>query len=418
MLDELPAGRLACHLPDSETLVATMLAASCTGRSVIMLNHDFGRQQITPLLDELDIAVLLTHRADIAHARCLVVHEVGLRTPHNPPASPPRPATAGDELLILTSGTTGKPKCARYEWQQLFAQVRPRDEKDEERWLLAYRLSHFAGLQMIAHIIKNRGTLVIPDSTQVKDAIRAIGEHQVTHVSSTPTFWRYSLSLLAGRRNDYKIQHITLGSEAPSADLLNSLHQLFPDARIVHIYASTESGSCISVSDLKPGLPASILGRPQDADVRFRIIADELHVKTKHGMSGYLNQAAQSHLDDAGWRATGDLVRIEKDRILFVGRKNETINVGGAKVYPLDVESIILPVPGVLLARVFGRPNPIVGQIVAAEVVLDKDSDQEAVESAIRSACESLPPTSRPRSIEFVDSIEMTNLKVVRRQHD
>jgi acyl-CoA synthetase (AMP-forming)/AMP-acid ligase II len=212
------------------------------------------------------------------------------------------------------------------------------------------------------------------------------------------------------------LQHLTLGSEAASGDLLQRLHTLFPDARIVHIYASTEAVSCVSVSDMKPGLPVSVLARPQSAESQFRIIDGELQIRSRNGMSGYIasGRPVEQSVDNDGWRATGDLVRIEDDRIIFVGRKNETINVGGVKVHPLDVEGKIAPVAGVKLARVYGKKNPIAGSIVAVDVICQQGYDPETVEVAIREACKELVPAARPRSINFVDAILTNNLKLSR----
>ena len=56
---------------------------------------------------------------------------------------------------------------------------------------------------------------------------------------------------------------------------------------------------------------------------------------------------------------------MEGDRILFGGRNSDIINVGGVKVHPLPVEERISAVPGVEMARVFGRPNRMTGAIVA-----------------------------------------------------
>jgi acyl-CoA synthetase (AMP-forming)/AMP-acid ligase II len=211
------------------------------------------------------------------------------------------------------------------------------------------------------------------------------------------------------------LRQITLGSEPVSAELLDELAHLFPAARIVHIYALTEAGSCISVSDGKAGLPASILARPADAAVQFKIFEDELQVKTAHGMRQYLNPGQGEPQDAQGWLSTGDLVRVERDRIYFVGRRSETINVGGVKVHPLEVENVVSVVPGVQLARVYGRENPIMGQIVAVELVLVAGHASLAVEDAVREACLVLPRHSRPRSVDIVDTIATSNFKLVRR---
>jgi len=415
VLEGFAPGRIACHLPDSPQLIALMFGAGMCGRSLVLFNHDYSRQQIQPLLEQADVKTLITGDKQISCAGC------DIADPQVLPAADDRrvaafsgqPASDG-ELLILTSGTTGKAKCVRYSWSRLFAQVKESRASPDERWLLAYRLNHFAGVQMLVHVLSNKSTLVLPRSNQVSDAITAMHEYQVTHVSSTPTFWRFALTLFQKNRKQLSLRHLTLGSEASSADLLEKLHALFPEARIVQIYASTEAGSCVSVSDMKPGLPVSVLSRPADAAVQFRILDGELQIKSTNGMSGYLGADPDAKATEGQWRPSGDLVRIENGRIIFIGRKNETINVGGVKVHPLDVENLISPLAGVKLVRVYGQANPIVGQIVALDVVCNEGSNPAEVEEDIRRACDVLPPAGRPRSINFVDAILTNNFKLSR----
>ncbi len=159
-------------------------------------------------------------------------------------------------------------------------------------------------------------------------------------------------------------------------------------------------------------MPVSILERDESADVRFRIVDDELQISSRVGMLGYHGT------DDAGaeWRPTGDLVEVRDGRIHFVGRKTEIINVGGAKVHPLPVEEVICAVEGVNLAAVYGRPNPITGQIVAADVVAAPGEDPDELTARIRAACEALPAAGRPRRIRVVDELEIKGNKLMRKE--
>jgi acyl-CoA synthetase (AMP-forming)/AMP-acid ligase II len=118
-------------------------------------------------------------------------------------------------------------------------------------------------------------------------------------------------------------------------------------------------------------------------------------------MLGYYGEP---DVDDV-WRPTGDLVEVRGDRIHFVGRTSEVINVGGVKVHPLPVEDVVSAVEGVELAHVYGRANPVSGEIVAVDVVARPGADEESLEDAIRAACAALPQAARPRRIRFVDDV-------------
>ena len=415
-LRESGARRLACYLPDSPELVLLVIAAASAGLPLAIMNRDYNHEQVSALTAELDIDLLFTDTSLPASLSCrqLAMPAADSCITTQDAALVELPELDA-ELLIFTSGTTGQPRCVRYQWSDLLAQVSNRPSQDDERWLLAYKLNHFAGIQMLAHILSSQGCLVLADSTRVADAVTTMISRKVSHVSSTPTFWRFALALMAREKDLPPLRHITLGSEPVSEHLLGQLAALFPLARIVHIYALTEAGSCISVSDGKAGLPASILQRPDDAAVQFRIVDDKLQVKTHHGMLGYRNAPDSQPRGKDGWLATGDLVKIEQDRIVFMGRESEVINVGGVKVHPLEVENIVSALPGVKLTRVFGQENPIMGQIVAVDLVLDEGFDAEAVEEAVRAACRSLPRHSMPRNVTIVDSIDTNNFKLTRR---
>jgi acyl-coenzyme A synthetase/AMP-(fatty) acid ligase len=162
---------------------------------------------------------------------------------------------------------------------------------------------------------------------------------------------------------------------------------------------------------MRNGLPLSVLERGDDADVQMKIVDDELWVRSRVGMLGYYGD--EPH-DPDEWRATGDLVEVDGNRILFRGRNSDIINVGGVKVHPLPVEERISQVPGVEMARVYGRPNRMTGAIVAAEIVPKDGIDTDALEDAIRGACEDMVAAARPRSIRFVDEIVTQGNKITR----
>jgi acyl-CoA synthetase (AMP-forming)/AMP-acid ligase II len=237
-------------------------------------------------------------------------------------------------------------------------------------------------------------------------------EFEVTHASATPTFWRFITGLIAEKEAaGLPLQQITLGGEAVPARLLDDLQRLFPGARISQVYAATEFGSTVSVRDRRNGLPVSVLDRTDDGGAQMKIVDGELHIRSRVGMIGYYGQP---DIAEAEWRPTGDLVHVDGDRVYFVGRSTETINVGGVKVHPLPVEELVGAVDGVELVHAYGRPNALTGQILAVDVVARPGVDLETLEDDIRVACEPLAPAARPRRIRFVDSLAITEHKVSR----
>ncbi|NYG59734.1 acyl-CoA synthetase (AMP-forming)/AMP-acid ligase II [Nocardioides daedukensis] len=324
--------------------------------------------------------------------------------------------SAGRPHLVLTTGTSGAPKGVRHDWDRLVRSVRRVSEAEDapgQRWLLAYGLHQFAGLQILLHVFAAGATLVAPAPRRPQEGLRAMRELGVTHVSATPTWWRFLLAEMRADKGPIpELEQITLGGEAIPAPLLAQLTKAFPSATISQVYAASEFGSTGSQRDGRAGLAASVLERDETADVQMKVVDGELWVRSRIGMLGY---HGDEPIDPDAWRATGDLVEIEGDRIVFRGRSSEIINVGGVKVHPLPIEERVGAVDGVDVARVFGRANAMTGAIVAVEVVAAPGADTAQLKDAIRESCKDLPAAARPRSIKFVDAISTAGNKIIRR---
>ena len=402
--------RIAILDHDAASVATALAAASLAGVEACMYPPSDDPAELAALAERFDHEVALTRRTDAAAAPLRALD------PDVPAGDEPAPAQPPEARphLVLTTGTTGAPRGVRHDWNRLLRSTRRIAPAPGQRWLLAYGLHQFAGLQLLLHVFAAGATLVAPAPRRPREGLAAMREHGVDHASATPTYWRF---LLAELRADGgavpELVQITLGGEAVPAPVLAELKRTFPGAKISHIYAASEFGSSGSVRDGRSGLSLDVLERGDDADIAMKIVDGELWVRSRVGMLGYYGEPP---VDPDAWRPTGDLVDIVDDRIVFRGRTSEVINVGGVKVHPLPIEERIGAVPGVDVARVYGRPNPMTGAIVAVEIVAAPDADQDSVAAGVRAACADLPPASRPRSIKFVDTVSTAGDKIVRRQ--
>lgn len=315
-------------------------------------------------------------------------------------------------ITILTSGTTGKPKAVRHTWASICRPVRPAATDDEQRWLLSYRPHLYAGLQVAMQCFANRGALVVPASnSDPAEVAELLAAEAVRFVSATPAYWRRMLMLAdAETLRSVRLRQITLGGEVVDEQILQALHVTFPEARIAHIYATTELGRCFSVTDGRSGFPARFLQGTSPDGVELRIDNGELLARSANSMQGY-DSAVGSEMSATsdGWLRTGDLVEIRGDRVYFIGRNSDLINVGGNKVSPIEVERVVRSVRGVHDVCVYGKRSSIVGQLVACNVVTALGADRQIVRDDIVSICLcSLNSVQRPRLIEFVDSIGLS----------
>lgn len=316
--------------------------------------------------------------------------------------------------LVLTTGTTGAPRGVRHEWGRLLRGTAHVAPEPGQRWLLAFGLHQFAGLQLLLHVFAAGATLVAPAPRRPREGLAAMRALGVTHASATPTYWRFVLAELAADGGPVpSLRQITLGGESVPGPLLPALRATFPAASLSQVYAASEFGSSGSTRDAHAGLPVAALDRGSASDVDLRVIDGELWVRSRVGMLGY---HGEPDVAPDAWRPTGDLVDVVGDRVLFRGRTTEIVNVGGVKVHPLPIEERVAAVEGVAVARAFGRPNPMTGAIVALEVVAVPGADPDDLRAHIRAACADLPPAAQPRSVRFVDAVSTTGGKIVRRE--
>jgi len=116
-----------------------------------------------------------------------------------------------------------------------------------------------------------------------------------------------------------------------------------------------------------------------------RVVDGRLQIKARSAMLGYLN--APSPFTPDGYFETGDRVEVQGEWLRILGRESEIINVGGNKVYPAEVEDVLLEMPNVLDVSVYAEPHAITGQIVACRVRLESDEPLAAFKSRLRAHC-------------------------------
>jgi len=318
--------------------------------------------------------------------------------------------SGGSSITILTSGSTGEPKAARHSWEGLARPVRKGAGQFTPTWFLSYRPNLYAGLQVMLQCFADRGTLAVPDTEMDPSSIaQFMCATGVQFVSATPSYWRRLLMFSDAKvLKGIPLVQITLGGEVIDQPILDKLRLCFPKVRLVHIYATTELGRCFSVSDGMAGFPASYLNNLLPDGAELKVHEGELLVRSPNAMRMYDPYSSQQ-APVTDWFATGDVVEIKGDRVYFVGRKSDMINVAGSKVYPVEVERVIRMIPGVSDVRIFGKTSSIAGELVACEIVPEPDQDPASLRDAVNQACRAkLASHQQPRLIKFVDRIDLS----------
>jgi acyl-CoA synthetase (AMP-forming)/AMP-acid ligase II len=222
---------------------------------------------------------------------------------------------------------------------------------------------HIGGINTMLYSLFNGGAIVVIDDRSPETVLRAIARHEVETLPTSPTF--INLLLLSQTYQNYdlsSLKTVTYGTEPMPESTLRRFNELFPEIRLQQTYGLSELGILQSRSKASDSLWVKIGGE----GVEIRVVDGILHIKSVSVMLGYLN--AESPFTSDGWFDTGDVVTVDGEYMLIHGRESEIINVGGEKVYPTEVESIIQEMESVQEVTVYGEKNAIIGNVVCAVV--------------------------------------------------
>lgn len=308
---------------------------------------------------------------------------------------------AADEagLIILTSGSTGDPKAAVHQFSRLIANNTAQKKRKSFRTLVFLKLDHIGGINTLMAIMAGGGSIVMIKERSPQEICEAIAAHRVELLPTTPSFLNMLIMSKAYEKYDLSsLKMITYGTEPMHKSTLNALNILFPDVIIKQTYGATELGIFSTKSKDSNSRWMKIGGE----GVETRIVDGTLHIKTKSMMLGYLN-ATRDSIDD-GWYNTNDKVIVDGEYLKILGRQEEIINVGGEKVYPIEIESMLLEMPNVKDVAVRGMRNPVTGEIVGATFVLKEEEDRSHFNKRVLDFCKDrLDPYKIPRVITITD---------------
>jgi acyl-CoA synthetase (AMP-forming)/AMP-acid ligase II len=313
------------------------------------------------------------------------------------------------EWLLFTSGTTGRPKLVVHTLSSLTG---PLDDglgtTPDAVWSTFYDVRRYGGLQILLRALLGGGSMLL---SQPNEPIRAfltrVGQCGVTHISGTPSHWRQAL--ISGVAHRVSPRYVRLSGEVADQAILDGLAAKFSTADIAHAFASTEAGVAFDVRDNRAGFPATLVGQ-MGAQAEMRIVGGTLRIRSTRTASRYLGEQGFP-IDQDGFVDTSDIVDLRGNRYYFVGRREGVINVGGQKVHPEEVEAVINQHPAVQMSRVWGRPSPITGALVVADIVTRATGAQDAfplVKEEVLSLCNhALPPHKVPVLFRNVASISI-----------
>jgi acyl-coenzyme A synthetase/AMP-(fatty) acid ligase len=313
-------------------------------------------------------------------------------------------------LILFSSGSTGAPKAALHDMTRLLAKYQM--PRRAYRTLVFLLLDHIGGVNTLFYTLSNGGAIITAPQRTPASICEAIARHRVELLPTSPTF--LNLLLLSGehRRHDVtSLKLVTYGTEPMPLSTLTRLGEELPGVKLQQTYGMTELGILRSQSRGDDSLWVKVGGE----DFETKVVDNRLRVRARCAMLGYLN--APNPIDADGFFDTGDLVEVDGEWIRFLGRESEVVNVGGSKVYPAEVESVLLQMDNVADAVVSGEPHALVGQIVAATVRLIEPEALDAFKPRMRQFVgERLAAFKVPARVRLTtDSLHSARFKRARR---
>lgn len=301
-------------------------------------------------------------------------------------------------LVLFTSGSTGEPKAVVHDFSLLLEKFKVRGRP--ARTLNFLLFDHWGGLNTLLHILTSGGVVVCPESRNPEYICGLIAQHRLELLPASPSFLNMMLVSGAYNRHDLSsLRLITYGSEPMPETTLARLNRELPTVEFRQTYGLIELGVLRAKSAGSDSLLVKIGGDGYDV----RVVDGMLEIKAKASMLGYLN--APSPFTTDGYFQTGDRVEQHGEFVRILGRESEQINVGGEKVFPTEVETVLLACPLVVDAVVFGAPHPLSGKIVCADIIrFANNMEDSLLRTNIRRFCnERLESYKVPVKIRFVE---------------
>jgi len=327
-----------------------------------------------------------------------------------------RTGAAGAALLMTSSGTTGPPKTIPLTERQLLyvaGQVAAHHQLGAgDRGYCPLPLFHINAIVVgVLSTLVAGSSLVLDGRFSARSCWETVDGHGATWLNLVPAI----IGILADAPADGPAA--APGRSRPAVRFARSASAPLPPATaerfqrrfgisVLETYGMTEAASQIAANPLDPASrrPGSV-GRPVGVEVR--IVDGNVEIR---------GPSVSGHHDT--WLRTGDLGRLDEDGFLYLtGRAGDVINRAGEKVFPREVEEVLLEDRRVRAAVVVGRPHTVLGEEPVAFVVVDATPRERAelVEALARRCGRALSPFKRPAEITVAETLPAGPTGKVRR---
>lgn len=437
-------GRVGLIIADPLSAVATYLGALSAGVTVAPLNPAITPHELADLDRMLGLAAVVTDMGASGVRTVLPGTAVwttgpdglvpaGLPEPTakrrmDGPCSGPPPA-GGAALVLASSGTTGTPKIIPLSEANLLhtAEVLVANHAFErhDRGYCPLPLFHINALVVgVLSTLVSGASLVVDRRFSARNFWPRVESYGVTWLNLVPAI----ITVLAGSPGPPRAVsgRVTFARSA-SAPLPLATRRRFErrcGVGVIETYGMTEAASQIAANPLDAAdRRVGSVGRPVGLDLRIvdrdralvppdtvgQVEIRGANVVTSYWEPAGAASASRPAVDEDGWLATGDLGRVDDAGYLYlVGRSDDVINRGGEKLYPREIEEVLLGDPAVSVAAVVGRPHATAGEEPVAFVIAaaDREEDDIALVGRLMARCQrNLSRFKWPASITMAEQL-------------
>ncbi len=354
--------------------------------------------------------------------------------------SPPKISRGMDDIAVLqyTGGTTGPSKGAVLTHRNLSCNTQqihawfPKVEPGKEVTIICLPLFHVFGLSvgMNWSVFSGAKMVLVPNPRDIPALVKAITKHRVTLFPGVPALFNAINNFPGVESLDMTSVKSCFSGSAPIARDVQERFEALTKSTIIEGFGMSETSPVTHVNPLYGTRKIGSIGIPvSNTDAKIVDAEDdskelpigeegELLVRGPQVMQGYWGrQDASDEVLAGGWMHTGDLASRDEDGFFkIVGRKKDMINCSGLKVFPDEVDEVLMSHEAILEAATIGVPDPERGETVKSFLVLQpgRTLTEAEVEAFAR---EHLAAYKIPRQVEFLDELPKSSvMKILRRE--